>query len=237
MEIQQNVNRFPVEHRLRLLTGMHSFELLCTPESLRELVYGFLYNCSLIETPVDVKSLELSVDLSRAAVRLRDSQTPSRAAAGVSSWSGQTDVRSDVYRYRPGFIRFCADEMEKRAVKYARTGGVHCAALFNGSGVFSLFEDVSRRAALDKLAGDCLLRGVSARDAILVTTARISTDMVEKAERMGISVIATFSIPTEQAYERALRTGLTLIVRLQKRPEVLCGFSRIERSEGNSALF
>ena len=91
-------------------------------------------------------------------------------------------------------------------------GGTHAAVLFDTSGrAITLAEDIGRHNAIDKAVGYCLLRGISLRDKILLTSGRASYEMATKAVRAGIAIIASVSAPTSLAVHLAEDRGLTLI--------------------------
>ncbi|HEY9054584.1 MAG TPA: formate dehydrogenase accessory sulfurtransferase FdhD, partial [Rectinemataceae bacterium] len=96
---------------------------------------------------------------------------------------------------------------------YARTGGMHIAALAAGSR-FIAREDVGRHNAVDKVLGRALLDGIDLGGSILLTSGRIASDMAAKAINAGIPLLASRSIPTTEAFSLAVDAGLTLVGRL-----------------------
>ncbi len=95
---------------------------------------------------------------------------------------------------------------------HPKVGGAHSAALFDVHGhAIHIAEDIGRHNAIDKAFGYCLLRKIPMNDKILVTSGRASYEMVTKAVRAGLCVIATLSAPTSLAVQIAQDRGLTLI--------------------------
>lgn len=114
-------------------------------------------------------------------------------------------------------------QLEERQRTFARTGGLHAAmALGPGGEVLCAFEDVGRHNAVDKVVGELLWRRqigrpvldrpslAGPRPALLVISGRASFEMVQKAARAGIGVLASVSAASTLAVELAERLGITL---------------------------
>ncbi len=95
---------------------------------------------------------------------------------------------------------------------HQKAGGVHAAALFDMSGeLIILCEDVGRHNAMDKAIGYCLLRGISLTDKLVLSSGRLSYEMVTKAVRSGLRILASVSAPTALAVQFADHYNLTAI--------------------------
>jgi len=110
-------------------------------------------------------------------------------------------------------------EMNQQASRYQRTGGLHSAALVKRTGLTVVQEDVGRHNAIDKIVGAALFQGCDLSESGLITTGRLSLDMVLKAIIAGVPLVATRSIPTNLALNIAKTAGITLVGRahLKKR--------------------
>ena len=102
--------------------------------------------------------------------------------------------------------------MRARQEIHNAIGGAHGAALYTVSGKqVVLAEDIGRHNAVDKAVGNCLLRGLGLEDKVLIVSGRASYEMVSKAIRLQIPVVASISAPTSLAVQIAQEKGLTLI--------------------------
>jgi len=97
--------------------------------------------------------------------------------------------------------------------RYQHTGGIHAAALTDGTTLLAHAEDIGRHNAVDKVMGQRLLAGEQPDDLILLVTGRISGELAFKAARARIAVVATPSVPSTVAVEIARAAGMVLIGR------------------------
>jgi FdhD protein len=100
-----------------------------------------------------------------------------------------------------------------RGQRYKETGGVHAAALTDGTDLLHHAEDIGRHNAVDKVIGAAILHGRPLDQLMLLVTGRISGELAFKAARARLALIATPSVPSTLAVEIARTAGTTLVGR------------------------
>lgn len=112
---------------------------------------------------------------------------------------------------------------------FARTGGIHAAAIFDlGGNLIVLREDIGRHNAVDKAIGRAFLDDqLPLKNHILIVSGRSSLEIVQKALAAGIPIIAAVSAPSSLAVNFARESGQTLIGFL--RPPTFNVYSHIDR--------
>lgn len=222
-----------------------------TPGHDAELAAGWLYGEGLVETRDDLLSI---ADASACgaenvvSVRLRDESVvePARAARGFLSTSacgvcGKTAIEHVFARGLPGlapgrpridaaWLEALPARMRAAQPVFARTGGLHAAALFAAGGeLLVLREDVGRHNAVDKVCGWLLERGKRpAREGLLWVSGRAGAELVLKAARSGVPALASVGAPSSLAVHLAEAAGMTLIGFLREgRMNVYAGEERL----------
>jgi FdhD protein len=102
--------------------------------------------------------------------------------------------------------------LEARQELFSRTRCTHACAIFARDGMMlSLAEDVGRHNALDKAVGVLVRPGRQRESYMVLVSSRLGAEIVRKAGRLGIGILAGMSAPTEKAVEMARTLDVTLI--------------------------
>jgi FdhD protein len=209
------------------LDGEEFVTIVCSPRDTADLVYGFLAGEGIIASPDDVARIDWDEAAGFADVALRRRLDGAAADFGrrvIGSCCGrsrQLYFRSDVrtartslsrVRMRPEECLAAMAELQRSSAEFARTGGVHNAALWEpGRGMVAMRTDIGRHNALDKLLGHCLLSGVPTRDAAIIFSGRISSEVLLKTAKIGAAILVAKSAPTGLALRLAHDLGITAV--------------------------
>jgi FdhD protein len=199
--------------------------LMCSAWQLRPLVVGFLYLEGLIESVDDVEMLRVCLEDRVADVRLANGfpDVPPRkiltsgCTGGVSFGKyldqiEQFRIPDDQLRVAPSRLYALLRSLYDNSHLYRESGGVHTSilALPEQSEPRFVAEDIGRHNTLDKLQGMALLENVPTRDAIILASGRISSEMLFKAAIMGVPVVGSRTSPTNLALAVAERLNITV---------------------------
>ncbi len=211
----------PVEEQVVLsVNAIDLVGLRCTPLMLEDLAVGFLFNEGFIDGMADVANVRLCGTGRCIDVWLNQDIEPPAMRTITSGCSGGTTFESLVDAQQPvtsdltvtsGQITALMRQLQAAGELYRRWRGIHTSALADGDSLVCLAEDVGRHNTLDKISGSCLRRGQPTADRILLTSGRISSEMMSKAAHMAVPVVASMTSPTSLSVELAQAWGVALI--------------------------
>jgi len=197
---------------------------MCTPENLKELAIGHLYTRNLIEDIEDIQSIRIcnslkNIYITSEFISMNNDISLNTVLSSACGSSPNLNLKPNkILESQTNFhlerLKNATVEMFKLAVKHQKTGGVHSCAVYNANKGLIALEDVGRHNAVDKIIGACLSRNYDLRDSAVISTGRISTDMILKCAAAEIPVVVTRSIPTTSALELAKKTGITVVGRI-----------------------
>ena len=204
------------------VNGQVWLTFMCTPVHLEAMAVGFLYNEGVIETMGEIEDVRVcehgdNVDvwLNRSVEQPTNWRRTSGCTGGVTAVDllAKPDVslsnKQDTVP--PETIEHVMELLLEAQVLYRETGGVHTSLLSDGEQIIVSAEDIGRHNTLDKIAGLCLMQNTFPEKRILITTGRISSEMLQKAARMDVPILISRTSPSSLSIEMAERYGITLI--------------------------
>ena len=200
--------------------------LLCTPRSLNELALGFLYSDGYIDSMDAVEDILLDEEKGRAYVSLKYRMIMTENLVGkraITSGCGKGTIFYNVLdtikskKIEKALTVNINDvvklnkDFNHKSELFLNTGGVHSCGLCHNENILYFEEDIGRHNALDKILGKALMDGIDLCDKLIITSGRISSEMVLKTSRMGIPAIISRSAPTSLAIDMAKELNVLLI--------------------------
>ncbi len=200
-----------------------------TPGNDVELAAGFLFTEGIIQSEQDLASIEPTVtNVVHATLipTVRIDASKFDRQSFVSSSCGVCGKRSiaavfatkrypipcGVPQITAAIVHGLPRTQREAQDNFRRTGGIHATALFDETGnLLSLYEDVGRHNALDKLIGAELLAGrLPLTNRLVLVSGRASFELIQKASIAGIPILAAVGAPSSLAVSLARETSMTL---------------------------
>ncbi len=202
--------------------------LLCTPKSLKELAVGFLHSEGIIRSKNDIVNITIDEDHGKAYIDISGEDFFSYkgdylfAHKKITTACGKGRTVSynvieppiklhELTRINPSDILTLMNNFSKMSNLFVLTGGVHSCALSTNKEILCFEEDIGRHNALDKIFGKALLESIPLDDKYILTTGRISSEIIHKALKRQIRVIVSRSAPTNMAIDLARESNISLI--------------------------
>ena len=209
--------------------GLSYAVMMASPQDLEDFALGFALTEGLAASPGDCTDIAvaeveqgwivraqlsgLGIDKLTERVRTRVAES----SCGLCGIENLAEVARALPRVPPhdpiepaALFRALAALRDHQPLTRA-TGAAHAAAWADPDGVIGCVrEDVGRHNAIDKLVGAMARAGHALSPGFVLSTARCSYEIVEKAVRAGASTLVCVSLPTSLAVERARAAGLSL---------------------------
>ncbi|MEM7568289.1 MAG: formate dehydrogenase accessory sulfurtransferase FdhD [Pseudomonadota bacterium] len=211
------------------INGLGYAVMMMTPQDLEDFAVGFCLSERLITQPglidfVEPASTEngivlrIGLDKSCSAdLEARARRRVSESSCGLCGIENLEAVMQPLppiarpVRPSPEALFSALEALQAHQPLNQQTGGVHAAAAVSSKGDIRLVrEDVGRHNAFDKLIGAMARAGLSWEDGFTLLSSRCSYELVEKAVIAGCPALATVSVATSLAIDRAKQAGLPL---------------------------
>jgi formate dehydrogenase accessory protein FdhD len=193
---------------------------------LKELAVGHLLSAGIVKSIGEIEDVKLKegacyvklkadVNLKNRLKLSGNSPRVILSACGSSEpyqYSGKLPKVKTGFRVRADVILNCVNRLNFVAETYRKTGGVHAAAVYEGDGTLVAFaEDVGRHNAVDKAIGLATSNKTDFSTCFLALSGRLTGDMVLKAARVGLPIIASLAAAVDSGILVAEETNLTLV--------------------------
>ena len=206
-----------VERELRLIVNDKTVaSVKLSPGYEEEFAIGYCFGEGLVKSMdsiLEVKIVGNTADV-RANANFEASYEKYILSDCISGWRAKIEAEdvhvSSDFKVSSKEILEKMRELRGKSCGWEKTGGVHSVALVSRND-FLLVEDISRHVALDKIIGLAVKRGVDLSSSYILTSGRLPGDMVIKAARVNVPIIASRTAPLSSGVECAEKCNLTLI--------------------------
>ena len=201
-----------------VLNNQELVTLLCSPTDLEYLAVGFLLSEGLIKSKDDIK--KMVTDDRRGVVQVETGggvDVPVKPVLASGGGRSALPCRAQRVRTEPQVklpasqIFSLMEAFVQRSRVFEATGGVHSAALCDAKDILVFSEDIGRHNAIDKIFGECLLRDITTDNRLIITSGRVSSEILLKVARRNIPILISKSAPTDSGIRLASDLGVTLI--------------------------
>jgi FdhD protein len=230
-----------------ILNNRELVTLACSPTKLDCLAIGFLSSEGLIKSKDEIRSIVIDNESGIACITTEGAGEPTsdisfRRLIGSSGGKGtnsgtvagtsRAEIKSYLQVSAPEVFTLM-EEFVQRSKVFKATAGVHSAALCEAKNILIFSEDIGRHNAIDKIFGECILRHVPTDDRIIITSGRVSSEILLKVAKGNIPILISKSAPTNLGIKLAADLGVTLIgfVRGKRMNVYTCGWRVAPDSE------
>lgn len=197
-----------------VLNNQKLITLPCSPNDLKFLAIGFLFSQGILKGKQEITKIDLDDSKCIAWVETeKDNHLKPLSLSAVynaANTKAQTIIESHISVASRDIISL-VEKFQHRSEIFISTGGVHSVALCEKKNIVAFKEDISRNNALDKLFGECILKDIPTKERMVVTSCRISSEILLKVAKRNIPILISKSAPTNLAVSLAAEVGITLI--------------------------
>ncbi|OSB11591.1 formate dehydrogenase accessory sulfurtransferase FdhD [Paraclostridium bifermentans] len=208
------------------LNDQEFITLLCSPKSLKNLSIGFLYSEGIIKSASDIDSINIDEKMGYAYIKIGNVSKFAKQLYGkrvITTGCGKGSIFYNALdslkckQFKNNLdidYKKLLDIMKlfnKKSELFLETGGVHSVGLIDGDDILYFEEDIGRHNALDKIIGSCLIDNMNIEDKAIITSGRITSEIVLKCAKLGIGCIISRSAPTNLAIDTGKKLNIEII--------------------------
>jgi FdhD protein len=209
----------------------------CTPDYLEQMAVGFLFNEGFVRNIEEVASIQVCNKRDNVDVWLNhEAMKPETWRRSTGCHGGKTNIDLDQENIEPilshsplhiNQILSLISSFLNNQPPHSETGGVHTSAIADGETILFYQEDIGRHNTIDKIAGRLLIERITPVLPIILTTGRVSSDMMQKAIRLRTPYVISMRSTSSDSIHLANEWGITLLSRARKMR--VNAFTHIER--------
>lgn len=244
----------PDEYPITLmLDGYEVAVFQLTKFDLEDWTYGYLFSEGFIQNAEEIETIMIDEEIGTIQVSLHTSfdheqwfskkrHYTAGCGRGVTFFS-MTDVKSfekvnSNQRYKLSYLLKKRSEFAQNSPLYLKTGGMHGACIVALDGTITVREDIGRHNAVDKVIGHALRNRLNPQHLVLLTTGRVSYEMLSKAAKFGFAIIGSRTAATKQAIQLAKYLNIEVMGYLRgKMATIYTSFGRVENDLNESATY
>lgn len=202
------------------VNGEEWLSFMCTPTQTEELATGFLFNEGILSSLDEIEIIRtcetgdnIDIWLTRPVEKPAQWRRTSGCTGGVTTREGQQNLKPLTVDSQISIEKVLSwmDQLLTNQELYREVRGVHCSILTDGDQILAQAEDIGRHNTLDKIAGIVLKNKTGSAARMILTTGRISSEMLQKAARLRAAVLVSRTSPTSMSISLAEDLGITLI--------------------------
>jgi formate dehydrogenase accessory protein FdhD len=206
----------------------YSFVIWCSPQQFKELAVGYLLAEDVLRSVDEIKeivvdenaltcrmALNSDVDVNE---RMKNSRVHWRVIPLIKASTSPYQRREEIsivkspLRVKAQVIVDCINDLNSRATGFKETGGLHDSSIYKSNGTLVAFsEDVGRHNTVDKVIGTAALDKVNFGECFMTITGRVPGDMIFKAAKVGIPLVASMAAVLSSGIASAKRANMGLV--------------------------
>lgn len=210
------------------LNSAYTFVIWCSPSQFKELAVGYLLAEDIIKSVNEIQyvaqdeaantcqiQLKPEVDLNE---RMKNSRRSTRIVplikAPTSSYQHDEKISfvNSTLKVRAQTILDALNQMNQKAKGFKETGGLHDSGIFRADGTIVAFsEDIGRHNTVDKVIGAASLNHEDFSQCFLMITGRVPGDMIYKAAKVGIPVVASVAAVLNSGIASSQKANIALV--------------------------
>ena len=209
------------------VNSSHVTSLLASPENLGDLATGHLSTEYGLQPPKESHRIRIEADDAEYHIHVEVQgefvHTPRSSIVTTSCGGCEQDRLSALVNETPSVhgpasvvdveqLIASLDNMRSQQPGFEATGGMHAAGLMlSEKSELLIREDIGRHNAVDKVMGAWLDSKEDGRPLALLLSGRCGWDIVAKAARMNIPIIASIGAASSLAIKTARSSNMTLV--------------------------